>query len=85
VKGDVERTELFCEFGADSGAVDEEYRSTPLGWAARAGNVDMVRFWLRREPASAGASPVQPSWAAPVEWARRRGHADIVALLSPGG
>ena len=33
--GDVAAARLFLEFGADPDAVDEEYRSTPLGWAAR--------------------------------------------------
>ncbi|MDX1387721.1 MAG: ankyrin repeat domain-containing protein, partial [Acidobacteriota bacterium] len=70
--------ELVWEFGADIEAVDEEYRSTPLGWAARCGQAEFVRFLLAR---GAVQVPSVPEWTQPIEWARRRGHSEIVELL----
>ncbi len=74
--------DLFLEFGADINAVDEEYRSTPLGWAARNGLADMVALLLERgaDPGLAGKP-----WATPLEWARRRGHGEIANRLRQAG
>ena len=47
-----ELLDLFLEFGADLDALDEEYRSTPLGWAARNGLTDMAELLCDR-----GADP----------------------------
>ena len=71
---------LFLEFGADPDAVDEEYRSTPLGWAARCGQAEFVRFALAHgfDP----ALPEAPAWARPAAWAQRRGHRDVIELLA---
>jgi ankyrin repeat protein len=78
-RGEIDKAELFLEFGADPVAIDEEYRSTPLGWAARCGQTEFVRFLLgtKVDP----SAPPTPDWAQPIEWARRRGHQDIVNLL----
>ena len=82
-KGDVDVAKLFLEFGADPGRIDEEYRSTPLGWAARAGQAEFVRFALARGfPAVVEGTP---DWAQPKAWAGRRGHATVAALLADGG
>jgi len=58
--------------------VDEEWRSTPLGLAARFGKGAMVDLLLGRgaDPNRAGAD-----WATPLEWARKKGHAEIAARL----
>ncbi len=72
--------EIFIRHGADVNARDEEFRSTPLGWAARCGKTGMVELLLRN-----GASlslPDDPPWVAPIEWANRRGHTGIVDLLT---
>jgi hypothetical protein len=77
--GDVESAAIFLDHGADIEAIDGEYESTPLAWAAMGGQPRMVRYLLRR-----GARPNPssgPPWAKPIEWAKRRGHAEIVALL----
>ena len=82
-RGDVAAARLFLEFGADPDAVDEEFRSTPLGWAARCGQRDFVQFLLaRRGP---GEPEAMPAWARAPAWARRRGHGEIVTLLAEAG
>lgn len=77
-----ETTQLFIEFGADLNARDEEFASTPLGWAARWGRKEMVELLLERgakvEP------PDDPEWAKPVVWAAKKGHTEIVNLLKGG-
>lgn len=77
-----ELLDLFLEFGADINALDEEYRSTPLGWAARNGLADMVELLLAR-----GADPNRAGerWATPQAWAHRRGHVELEARLGAGG
>ena len=76
--GEAEKAELLLAHGADIDALDEEYRSTPLGLAARAGRLGMVRLLMERgaDPGRAGAA-----WATPLAWARRGGFGEIEALL----
>jgi ankyrin repeat protein len=77
--GDIESASVYLDHGADIEARDEEESSTPLGWAAEAGQLRMVEFLLGR---GARAHPTNvPLWAAPISWARRRRHVAIVALL----
>lgn len=76
--GDLENAALFLDRGAEIDPVDDEWRSTPLGWAAREGRGDMVDFLLER---GANPEPPVPVWARPAAWARRRGHAGIAARL----
>ena len=78
-KGNVEAAQLFLAFGADPDAIDEEYRSTPLGWAARSGQAAFVRFALAS--GFAADLPAAPAWAKPLAWAERRGHEEVAALL----
>lgn len=71
--------EILLAAGADLEAIDDDYRSTPLGWAARNGLEDMVDFLLQR-----GAStqlPEDKAWLSPAGWAQRRGHHDIERRL----
>ena len=78
-QGNIEKSAIYIDHGADLGAVDEELRSTPLGYAARNGQERMVEFLLRR-----GAKPDLPDdplWARPAAWATRRGHLEIVQML----
>lgn len=73
---------ILREKGARMEAVDEEYRTTPLGWAARTGIEDMVEWLLAH-----GARPqpqVEP-WTTPLAWATRRGHRAIAARLQAAG
>jgi len=77
--GDLEKARLLLDHGADINAVDEEYRSTPLGLAARWGHRDMVALLLER-----GADPIKSGapWSTPLAWARKKGHAEIEAMLA---
>lgn len=81
-KGNVEGAELFLKYGADPTRIDEEYRSTPLGWAARTGQTGFVEFLLGHDSSLTSiAPPHQPDWAAPQAWAERRGNTAILKLL----
>jgi ankyrin repeat protein len=74
---------ILLDAGAAISARDEEYRSTPLAWAARNDLPDMVELLLAR-----GAPtdlPDDEAWATPLAWALRRGHARIVELLRARG
>jgi ankyrin repeat protein len=76
--GDIPKVRLLLDYGATLDAIDEEYRSTPLGMAARWGRKDMVQLLLER-----GADPdvAGDSWATPLAWARRKDHRDVESLL----
>jgi ankyrin repeat protein len=81
--GDVENAAVFLDHGAELNARDEEFCSTPLGWAARCGQTRMVEFLLRRSARpSAPDDPPHLAWATPLQWAIRRGHDEIVRLLT---
>ena len=76
--GDVEKAALLLDRGAGIEAIDDEWCSTPLGWAARWGRRDMVEFLLGRgaDPSAGGAE-----WATPFARAQKAGHEDIVEML----
>ena len=74
---------ILLDAGANISARDEDYRSTPLAWAARNDLPDMVELLLAR-----GAPtnlPDDEPWATPLAWATRRGHDRIVELLRAAG
>ena len=81
-QGDVRKARLLLDRGADIDAVDQEFRSTPLGLAARWGHRAIAAFLLERgaDPNTSGAP-----WATPLAWARKKGHADIEADLRQAG
>jgi ankyrin repeat protein len=74
---------VLLEAGARISARDEDYRSTPLGWAARNDLADMVEMLLARG-APTNLPDDQP-WATPLAWALRRGHAGVADLLRRAG
>ncbi|HEX5108293.1 MAG TPA: ankyrin repeat domain-containing protein [Vicinamibacterales bacterium] len=80
--GDVKKAALLLDRGADINAIDDEYRSTPLGMAARWGHDRMVTFLLDRgaDPNKAGAD-----WSRPFAWAKRKGHSRIADALVAAG
>jgi ankyrin repeat protein len=77
------RAAILLDAGASMSARDEEYLSTPLGWAARTNMPDMVEFLLARG-APTNLTDDQP-WATPLAWAERRGHAEVVEMLRKHG
>ena len=80
--GATDKAARLIDRGADIDAVDEEFRSTPLGLAVRFGKAAMVELLLERgaDPNKAGAA-----WATPLEWARKKGHGEIESMLRAGG
>ena len=81
-EGDIAKARVLLDHGADIDALEQEYRSTPLGMAARWGRREMVAFLLERgaDPNLAGAP-----WATPLAWARKKGHAEVEADLRRAG
>jgi len=79
VHDNAECATILLDAGATLTARDDDYRSTPLGWAARANSPTLVKFLLSR-----GAPtnlPDDEPWATPLAWATRRGHLEVVELL----
>lgn len=76
--GDLAKARLLIEHGADINRVDDEYRSTPLGYAARWGHVELVKLLL-----GCGADPNKSGapWSTPLAWARKKNHDEIENLL----
>jgi ankyrin repeat protein len=77
------RAAILLDAGASISPREDEYCSTPLGWAARANMRDMVEFLLAR-----GAPtnlPDDPPWATPLAWAQRRGHTEVAEILQRRG
>lgn len=79
LQGKLDLAELMIAHGASLEAVDDEYGTTPLGWAAKYGKLEMAEFLLQQgaevEPANV------PQWATPLAWAQRRGHEALARLL----
>lgn len=78
-----EAAAILLDAGAAISARDDDYRSTPLGWAARTGLGDMVELLLERSAPTNRDD--DPPWATPLAWAKRRGHADIASILERAG
>lgn len=79
----IARAKLLLDAGASLRKRDQLLKSTPLGWACRWGNVDLVELYLAR-----GADPHEPDaepWATPLAWAAKSGHQRIVDLLRAHG
>jgi ankyrin repeat protein len=74
---------ILLDVGASINAREEEYGSTPLGWAARTNMPDMVEFLLSRGALT--NLPDDEPWATPLAWAERRGHAEVVEILRKHG
>lgn len=81
-EGELAKATLLLTYGADMNAIDEEYCSTPLGMAARNGRAEMVNVLLGHgaNPHAAGAT-----WATPLAWAEKKGHAHIATILRAAG
>jgi len=80
--GDLAKARLLIDHGAELDLVEDEYRSTPLGLAARWGRRPLVELLLSRgaNPNASGAP-----WSRPLAWARKKGHAEIERALVAAG
>ena len=74
---------LFIEASADLNAKDEEFHSTPLGWAARWGRAEMVTLLLERGARTNLSDDL--SWTTPLAWATKKGHPEIERQLREAG
>ena len=76
--GDVPKARLLIEHGADVDRIDDEYRSTPFGYAARWGHVELVKLLL-----DCGADPNKSGapWSTPLAWARKKNHDEVERIL----
>jgi ankyrin repeat protein len=83
-KGDLERATILIDAGADLEAIDDEYCSTPLGWAAERGQLEMVKLLLDRG-ANVNGSGAGNEWARPLRWAESRGHEAVARVLRERG
>ena len=79
----IERAGMLLDAGASINAREDQYRSTPLAWAARTDMPDMVEFLLSRGALT--NLPDDPQWATPLAWAERRGHAEAAGILRKHG
>ena len=80
--GDVPKARLLIQYGADVNYLDDEYRSTPLGYAARWGHIAMVKLLLESgaDPNKSGAT-----WSTPLAWSRKKNHQDVERILREAG
>ena len=80
--GDLAKARLLIDHGAELDLIEDEYRSTPLGLAARWGRRSLVELLLSRgaNPNAAGAP-----WSRPLAWARKKGHQEIERVLVAAG
>ncbi len=74
---------MALKAGVDISVRDELLRSTPLGWACRWGQTDVVRMLL--EHGADVAEPGTDAWARPLAWAKRMGHVEIASRLRTHG
>jgi ankyrin repeat protein len=81
-EGSVEKARLLLDHGAEVDALDGEYRSTPLGFAARWNQREVALLVIER---GADVNRAGADWARPVAWARRKGHAEMIELLRANG
>jgi ankyrin repeat protein len=75
----IDCAQILLDAGATISAKDEEYRSTPLAWAARTDLPDMVELLLAR--GAPATLPDDEPWATPLAWATRRRHTRIIEML----
>ena len=78
-QGEIDNAAIFLDHGANLDARDEEFCTTPLGYAALNGKLQMTEFLLTR--GARPSLPDDPPWATPIAIATHRGHDEIVCLL----
>jgi ankyrin repeat protein len=78
-EGEIGKARLLLDHGADIDAIDDEYRSTPLGVAARRGQRELVALLIER---GADTERAGAPWATPLAWANAKGHGPIAEVLA---
>lgn len=81
-KGFVDKAKLLLDFGANINAIDDEFSTTPLGYAAKWGNREVALLLIER---GANVNKTGALWSTPLAWAERGGHMDIAADLRNAG
>lgn len=81
-KGELRKVQLLLDHGAEINPLDEEFCSTPLGFAVRWGQREVVACLIER---GADVNKAGAPWATPLAWARKKGHAEIAADLLQAG
>ena len=81
-EGNIKKAELLLKYGADINPVEEEYRSTPLGMAARWGQVETVNYLIAK---GADINKAGASWATPLAWAKKKRYPEIEKVLIEAG
>ena len=80
--GDTQKATLLLDYGAAIDAIDDEYQSTPLGYACHWGQSEMVRLLISR---GADVMKAGKAWATPLAWASKKGFSDIARVLRTSG
>jgi ankyrin repeat protein len=73
---------MLIDHGASLFLRDDLLKSTPLGWACRWGQTELVEL-LKARGAPVIEADAEP-WATPVAWARKMNHSALIPLLEPG-
>jgi ankyrin repeat protein len=81
-EGELGKARLLLDYGAAIDAIDEEYRSTPLGLAARRGQLALLELLLAR---GADVHHAGMPWATPLAWAVKKGHDAVAVRLRAAG
>jgi ankyrin repeat protein len=81
-EGSLEKARLLLDHGAEVDAIDGEYRSTPLGFAARWNRCEVALLLIER---GADVNRAGADWARPIAWARRKAHTEMAELLHANG
>ncbi|HSI85839.1 MAG TPA: ankyrin repeat domain-containing protein, partial [Candidatus Methylacidiphilales bacterium] len=78
----LDNARVLMELGADPNIVDDVRQSTPLGYAAWAGDSALAEVLLK-----GGADPnlCGKPWAHPLRWAHKKGHAALAEMLKQHG
>ena len=66
-EGNLDRAKMLLEFGADLHSIDVQSHTNALGYAARNGRVELVKFFLAQ---GADKNPDVPEWAKPLTYAK---------------
>ena len=66
-EGDLDRVKMLIDLGADPQWIDVQSRTNALGYAARQGRVEMVKFLLEQ---GVDKNPDVPDWGKPLRYAQ---------------